>query len=256
VSALINSIVLPRPSSALVSAVVRALKSLESATRLSGAVIADFGLGKAVKESLPHLKLTASVLMDVHKPVQAGELSGVFDAIVAASRIMRDLKALEDLKKSFPGVLRIITNEGCLPGCLMRSQHFYEMAYSKEFPASLCEPLLAEHPWLRLTGAWVLPQHLHFYSGITSHFKLAGRAALQDPERYLEVLGAYVERRPLAPDAIGGGPASPLSPVSISPDFFLKTLNCDKNCFACHVCRNRYELSAFAPSAAAPASGP
>jgi hypothetical protein len=154
---------------------------------------------------------------------------------------MRHYPALQALRRAFPGSLRLIVNEGCLPDCLMRVQHFFEMAYADETPLSLCEPLLREQPWLRLTGAWALPQHLHCFEGLTRSFKLAGRATLQDPVRYREVLDAYLNRRALAPDAVGGGPASPLAPMHISEDFYRTTLSCDKHCHACPACREYYQ---------------
>lgn len=244
VSALINPVVLPRPASIMAPAVIAELKRLQSITRLSGATIADLNLALAVKEAMPDLPLTASTLMEAHAPGQARQLAGVFDYLVPASRAMRDLRALSALAAAFPGELRLIVNEGCLPGCLMRTQHFYEMGYSRKAPESLCRPMLLALPWLRLTGAWALPQHLGFFGGITSHFKLAGRATLKDPARYLEVLGAYIEKRPLTPDAIGGGPASPLDPIFVSGVFYLETLKCGKNCLECRICQAYHDKAA------------
>jgi hypothetical protein len=157
---------------------------------------------------------------------------------------MRNYPALLALRRAFPGTLRLLVNEGCLPDCLMRTQHFYEMGYAEETPLSLCGPLLEQHPWMRLTGAWALPQHLHFFDALTRAFKLAGRATLQDPKRYLDVLDAYINRRAVTPDSVGGGPASPLTPLRISDAFYRKTLHCDKHCHSCPVCREYYERTA------------
>ncbi|MDR2451964.1 MAG: radical SAM protein [Candidatus Accumulibacter sp.] len=241
---LLNSVVLPRPAASMAAPIVAALKDLRTMTRLNGATVTDMGLARILKERLPDLPLTASVLMDVARPHQAHQLAGLFETLVPASRIMRNYPALQALRRVFPGILRLIVNEGCLPDCLMRVQHFYEMGYAEEEPNSLCDPLLNEHPWMRLTGAWVLPQHLHFFDGLTRAFKLAGRATLQDPERYLDVLDAYLTRRDVTPDAVGGGPASPLTPIRISDVFYHKTLRCDKHCHSCRVCREYYERAA------------
>jgi hypothetical protein len=136
--------------------------------------------------------------------------------------------------------LRLIVNEACLPGCPHRVQHFHEMAHLAESPRSLCQDLLTRQPWLRLTGAWVLPQHLHLYSGICDEWKLAGRVTLKDPGRYLRVLDAYVNQTPLTPDRIGGGPASVLMALPIDEAFFEHTLNCGRDCHRCSICRDYY----------------
>ena len=101
--------------------------------------------------------------------------------------------------------------------------------------------MLAENPWFRLTGAWVLPQHLHYYDQICGGFKLAGRVTLRDRAKYLGVLQAYVDRTPLLPRDIGGGPASVLSDVDMPDGLFEHITHCDKRCHDCTVCRDHYE---------------
>ncbi|MDR2801244.1 MAG: radical SAM protein [Desulfovibrio sp.] len=247
VSVLLNPVVLPRPAAGMAAPIVAALKDLRAMTRLNGVTITDINLARIVKERLPDLPLTASVLMDVAQPHQAHQLAGICETLVPASRIMRNYPALQAVGRAFPGSLRLIVNEGCLPDCLMRVQHFYEMGYAEELPLSLCNPLLDRYPWMRLTGAWALPQHLHFFDGLTRAFKLAGRATLQDPARYLDVLDAYITRRAVTPDCVGGGPASPLTPIHISDAFYHRTLHCDKCCHSCPVCREYYELAVTDP---------
>jgi hypothetical protein len=197
-------------------------------------------LAEIIRAQLPQFAITGSTLMGVSRPAQALLLGGVLDSLTPDTSILRDLRALRQLRDAFSGELRLIVNEGCLPGCLYRTQHFYEMGYGDFFPASLCLPLLEMQPWLRLTGAWVLPQHLAFYDGLYDTLKLAGRVTLRDPIRYLTVLGAYVERKPLLPRDVGGGPASVVAPIGISDSLFETILNCDKNCFRCSTCRDYY----------------
>jgi hypothetical protein len=136
-----------------------------------------------------------------------------------------------------------LVNEACIPGCPFRTQHFYEMGYSDTFPLSLCQRMLEEHPWLRLTGAWLLPKHLVYYEGVYDSLKLAGRVTLRDRDRYLTVLEAYVHRKPILPRDIGGGPASPLDSLDASDEWFEFVLHCDKQCDVCSVCRKYYEGS-------------
>jgi hypothetical protein len=134
-----------------------------------------------------------------------------------------------------------MVNEACLPRCPFRTQHFYEMAYSDSIPKSLCDQTLDERPWLRLTGAWILPRHLKYYEGLYDTLKLAGRVTLQDSDRYLTVLEAYLSRGEILPTDVGGGPASPLEAFDVSDEWFELALQCDKRCDACPVCSDAYE---------------
>jgi radical SAM protein with 4Fe4S-binding SPASM domain len=229
-SVLINPITLPRPVDEIVPSVVESLSCLQEDFGIAGATVANLLLAVRIREKLPSLPLTASVLMDVASPQQATMLAGVCDTLVPASRIMRDLPALQALREAFAGCIRLLVNEGCIPGCPFRVQHFHEMGGGSPCPQSLCEEVLRKHPWMRLAGSWVLPQHLHLYEGIYDELKLAGRVTLQDPASYRRVLGAYILSHALAPNEIGGGPASPTETLNIDEKFFSRTLYCGHRC--------------------------
>jgi radical SAM protein with 4Fe4S-binding SPASM domain len=242
-AALINPVVLPQPVRQVGPSAVEALKRLRGEYGLAGVTVASLQLAEYIRKSIPGLSITASVLMDVHQPRQAMMLNGICDNLVPATRIMRDLPALKALRTSFTGRIRLIVNEACLPDCLFRTQHFFEMTVSGEYPPSLCEDLLKKNPWLRLTGAWVLPQHLSLYQGVYDELKLAGRVTLRHPENYRRVLGAYLGGKSMFPNEIGGGPASVLEPIEIAEDFYEKTLSCGRRCHSCSVCADYYERS-------------
>ena len=93
---------------------------------------------------------------------------------------------------------------------------------------------------MRMTGAWVLPQHLHLYDGVYNELKIAGRVTLRYPADYMHVLKAYINRQPLLPNEIGGGPASVLQPIPVSETFFSRTLNCGHQCHHCTICKDYY----------------
>jgi hypothetical protein len=234
-------VVLPGSLEEIGPLIVEELRRLAGEYGLCGVTVADPGLAARIREALPGLPIVGSVLMDVAEPVQVAMLDDVFDTLVPSSRIMRDRPALDALRSVFPGRVRVIVNEACLPGCVFRVQHFYEMGTSAPAPRSLCDVLLRARPWLRLTGAWVLPQHLHLYDGLYDELKLAGRVTLQDPELYLRVLDAYVHGRPLTPDAIGGGPASVTYPLEVSEEFYRHTLHCGRRCHECDLCRKEWD---------------
>jgi hypothetical protein len=239
-AALVNPIVLAQPVDTVAPAIIDTLKRLHGDYGLSGATVTDLALAMRIRGAVPDLPLTASCLMQIGRPNQVPLLEGVIDTVVPDTRIVRDLPALTALKAAFPGRIRLMVNESCLPGCPFRVQHFYEMGSGFPRPLSLCAEVLEKHPWLRLTGGWVLPQHLHLYQGTYDELKLAGRVTLRDPEKFRAVLKAYVHRLPMLPRDIGGGPASVLEPMEISESFFAKTLECDHQCHTCSLCRDYY----------------
>jgi hypothetical protein len=238
---LVNPIVLLRPVEAMAPGVLSILRRLEDDYGVRSVTVTNLALARRIKDALPGWHVAASVLMGLASPAQAWLAQDAVDAITVDNRLVRDLAGLKQMRAAFPGEIRLIVNEACLPGCLFRAQHFYEMGYGDELPQSLCQGLLEERPWLRLTGAWVLPRHLRHYDGLYDGLKLAGRVTLRDPDRYLNVLDAYVNRGPILPRDIGGGPASPLEAIDVSDEWFEFVLHCDKRCDVCSVCREQYE---------------
>ena len=245
VSVLINPVVLARPVKELTGPVMNALEYCLNNYHLAGVTVTNLSLAIKIKESFPGLNLVASTLMGIYNEQQLVMLNGVFDTLVPASGIIRDLRALETLKKGFRGQMRIIVNESCLPSCLYRTQHFYEMTNPGiAYPQSLCNKMLERKPWLRLTGGWILPQHLKLIDGLYDEIKLAGRISLRDPTRYFAVLESYIYRKPLKPHEIGGGPAAVFMPIEIDEDFYKYTLSCKKNCASCSVCQEYWAENA------------
>ncbi len=240
---LLNPIVLPRPAREIAPAVLALLGQLYEMYGVSSVTVTDPTLACCIREAYPHFRIAASVLMRIARPAQLLAIEACVDAITPDNALVRDLAGLRQLRAAFSGEIRLLVNEACLPGCLYRTQHFYEMGYGDFFAQSLCQPLLRAHPWLRLTGAWILPRHLVYYDGLYDTLKLAGRVTLQDPRRYLTVLGAYIRREPILPCEIGGGPASLLEPIDIPDELFTYILHCDKNCHDCSVCRDYYDLA-------------
>ncbi len=237
----VNPIVLPRPVEEMAPEVVDALRWLEGEFGVRRVTVSNLSLAGHIKEALPGFCVGASVLMGIASPAQAAMAGSWLDAIAPDTRLVRDLAGLRRLRRAFAGEIRLLVNEACLPGCPLRTQHFYEMAYGNGQPRSLCTSILEEQPWLRLTGAWILPRHLPLYAGTYDTLKLAGRVTLRHPERYLSVLQAYVEGGSILPRDIGGGPASPLDALEVSDEWFELVLHCDKQCATCPVCRAAYE---------------
>jgi hypothetical protein len=238
---LINPIVLPRPLDELSGRILNELRRLHEHYGVCAVTVADARLAERIKSDLPSISLTASCLLDIFAPSQAGLLRDVFDVLVPSTGMLRFPARLAALRANFGRKLRLIVNESCLIPCLDRKQHFFEMGAGHSSPQSLCEPRLARDPWLRLTGAWVLPQHIHLLDPVADQYKLAGRVTLSDPDHYRKVLRAYIQRLALWPHEIGGGPASVLSRQSFPLDYFQTTMACDNTCSDCRYCRRMKE---------------
>ena len=239
VSILINPVVLPNKVELLVNNVLKKLELYIKNYNLVGITLVNVDLAKKIKDTFPDLSITASTLMEIYNEQQLTMLNDAFDTIVPSNRILRDIRSLKNLKSAFRGKIRLLVNEACISSCIYRTQHFYEMSNPKIFfPRSLCNDLLEQKPWLRLTGGWVLPQHLYLFDDIYDEIKLAGRVSLQEPERYFEVLGSYINKTPLQAHQIGGGPASIGYPIEINTDFYKYTLYCEKNCESCSICED------------------
>jgi hypothetical protein len=240
-SVLLNPVVLPRPVEEIAPPVLSALRRLYQDFGVESVTVANPTLARLIREECPEFRIAASVLMGIARPAQVLMVRDWVDAITPDNSLVRDLRGLRRLRDAFSGELRLIVNEACIPGCPYRVQHFYEMGYGDFHPQSLCQRMLDEHPWLRLTGAWILPRHLVYYEGLYDSLKLAGRVTLRDRARYLAVLSAYVHREQILPRDIGGGPASVLEAIDMPDELFEATLHCDKNCHTCSICRDYYE---------------
>jgi hypothetical protein len=243
---LVNPIILPEPIAEIAPRVAEKLMELYERFGVRSVTVTSLDLARHIRQTMPFMHITASCLMGISTPSQVAYLDSAVDSLTPDTRLSHDLPGLEKLKSTFGGRIRLLVNESCLPGCPLRTQHFYEMAYSKTFPHSLCQSLLEQSPWLRLTGGWILPQHLHYYDGVCDSWKLAGRVTLKDPLKYRQVLAAFMGRTPLRPADIGGGPASVLAPVEIPDRFFENILHCDKDCGRCSVCRDFYAAHTLA----------
>jgi hypothetical protein len=240
-SVLLNPIVLSRPVEEIAPSVLSALKRLHEEFGVKSTTVTHPTLARYIREECPDFRITASVLMRIARPAQVLVVRDYVDAIAPDTSLVRDLDGLRRLRNTFSGGICLIVNEACLPGCPYRTQHFYEMGYGDSYPHSLCQQTLEKYPWLRLTGAWILPRHLGYYEGLYDSLKLAGRVTLRDRARYMTVLNAYVKREAILPRDIGGGPASVLDAMDVPDELFESLLHCDKNCHSCSICRDYYE---------------
>jgi hypothetical protein len=240
ISALLNPMILSKPVEDVTPQVIEVLKKWQDEYNLASATVANLTLAMRVHESIPELSLTASCLMQISRPNQVEMINGIFNYLVPSPLIVRDIKSLKALKEAFRGKIRILVNECCLPGCPYRPQHFFEMGCNHPYPLSLCNELLDIHPWMRLTGGWILPQHLHLFDHLCDEYKLGGRVTLRNPDDYYRVFSSYLNRKKLLPNEIGGGPGMVRLPIEISESYYKKTLHCRQQCHTCTVCQDYF----------------
>ena len=238
---LVNPVVLPRPLEEAGDLIMNELYTLNRYYGIDRVTITNLRLGRLIRQELPQFRINASVLMGIRSPEQLVYLGDDVDEITLDTAILRHKGLLQQMRQGWNKSIKLIVNEGCLPGCPLRTQHFYEMSCESILPGSLCREMLEESPWLRLKSAWILPQHLHLLHGLYDVVKLAGRVTLQEPGKYFRVVRAYLEESELPAHDIGSGPAGMLSPMPISSEFYETTLNCDKQCRRCHYCQDYYE---------------
>ena len=243
---LLNVATLPDPVPVLARRIAEDLRRTQGEYGVTEAIVANLQLALRLRDALPSFSFTASVLMDITQPSQARLLNDVCSVLVPGSSILRDLPALQAVRDAFRGRIRLLVNEACLPFCPYRAQHFREMAEGAAEPQSLCSDLLDEQPWLRLTGSWILPQHLHLLESLYDGLKLAGRVTLSDPVTYRYVFHAYLHRRHLLPSEIGGGPSSVLEPIEMPEDLYRYTLVCGRKCHECTRCPDYYRAAVAA----------
>jgi len=237
---LVNPIILPKPLPEIEDSILNELERLYSHFGVVKVTVTDPLLCRAIKQNLKYYKVCASTLMRIKSPEQLVYIEDYVDSIALDTSITRNIGAITNIRENYKGEIKLIVNEGCLEDCPYRTQHFFEMGSSDSYPESLCENLLNEKPWLSVKSAWILPQHLHYYNNLYDIIKLAGRVTLQEPDKYLKVINAYLNKETLIPSEIGCGPAGLKEDIPITDDFFYKTITCDKNCTVCDYCEQYY----------------
>jgi hypothetical protein len=238
---LLNAVTLDEPYAATVDRLWPFLERLTSSFRIDGATVQDPRLLEDLSRSFPALLRCASTLMEIAAPVDLAPVIGFADVVTPASWVVRDYATLATLRSAFDGRIKLLVNEGCLVRCPWRRAHFTQMNSSMAEPPTLCGDALEKQPWLRLTGAWILPQHLHLLDGLFDIVKIAGRGTIHTADDWLDIAHAYLDRTPLTPDRIGVGPSGPDRGWTIETGFYEATQHCDKRCETCTVCSQEYD---------------
>jgi collagenase-like PrtC family protease len=211
-----------------------------------------------VKRACPDLEIHASVLGDIdcmQRAIMYAEVGA--DVITPDANINRNLGLLKEIKKATKTELKLMVNEGCLYKCPFRKFHFNYISHSsKELHTDAEDPFfnncisktLSDPPQIFKSG-WIRPEDIEKYCGITTFFKIVGRAGV--PSFIERATKAYLEQSwdgdlldiiSSSMHQFGLHNCAYVDNKSLDKhDFFQKIISCDCNCSNCNYCRSLVE---------------
>jgi collagenase-like PrtC family protease len=210
---------------------------------------------KAVKSQLPQLEVCASVLSDIDCIQRANIIREAgADTITPDAGINRDIDLLNDISKSTGAKIKLMVNEGCLYKCPFRKFHFnFVSHWSKELEHSTmkgkdffdyCSAIIKKDHSQILKSPWIRPEDLDRYAGVTTYFKIVGRA--RPRSHVLRMVRAYMNQcydgnlldiicSSLNNYGLSYGACIDNKSLS-DTGFPEKVLSCHHNCFGCRYC--------------------
>jgi len=214
-------------------------------------------IAASLRGSFPTVDLRASVNMRIGT-VQGLEILGdLFDSFCAQRDHNRDLERVKDLRDwchARGKRLSLLVNSGCLAFCSAQTYHDNLIAHMAEVPGrfevrgetTACQRFLRDprHWPVLLSATWVRPEDLHRYEGLTDLAKLATR---KHP-RPSAIIAAYArgEHRGNLLDLLEPGHGALLGGgwidnAAFPPDWFERTTDCGRRCWACGYCQDVLE---------------
>ena len=217
-----------------------------------------------VRKCFPKIRICASVLSlidSVQRAVYFNELGA--DVIVPDTAVNKDLKLLRQMKDAVDAEFKLMVNKGCIYKCPFERFHGVFTAHRSTEVDEMegcqdkaifntqnrrvffngCVELTNKDRYLIFQSPWIRPEDMRKYEGISSYFKVVGRALpkweticraymneswdgnlleLMDAAlRWIEVdQSLYIDNKKLG-----------------KHNFFEKLTSCDKNCKECSYCR-------------------
>ena len=178
---------------------IKSIAKLYRTCDLDALTIANPLLIQTVKNRIPQIRITASVLGEIDSVQRAMFYDKLgADVIVPDRDINRDIRVLKEIKEAVDADIRIMVNEGCMYRCPYRIFHFNYMAHlNKESQRSAdhffnnCSLIDKMDPSQIFKSNWIRPEDTGKYRGITSSFKISGRT--RDKEWIINAAKAYLE---------------------------------------------------------------
>ena len=205
-----------------------------------------------IKKEISTIEITISVISEIASVQRAMFFENMgANSFVPDRDINRNLKLLKDIKSATDMDMVLMVNEGCLYRCPVRNTHYNFISHRSkidaypDFMTNYCVDLRQEHPEELLKTPFILPQHLRFYKGIATSFKLVGRT--RSTADILKITKAYFEEEydgnfldilSSATSIVQDKYGFDISAKSLDDAFFKKVTICDKNCTKCDYCKN------------------
>ncbi|MBI5723644.1 MAG: hypothetical protein HZA50_06780 [Planctomycetes bacterium] len=210
-------------------------------------------VARTVKRYFPAIEVRASVNMRIESPEAMSYVSGLFDSFYARRDMQRNpdyVRSLKDWCDANKKGLYLLANSGCLYQCPGQTFHDNMVAHDAEIDEAKNIPDWTPHVCWNiyrkeenrsaiLRAAWIRPEDVRNYEGLTAMMKLATR--LHDRPRI--VVKAYVEGKYdgnlLDLFEPGHGPAfAPhiIDNALFPPDWFATTSTCNRACHKCEYC--------------------
>ena len=237
----------------LVNLVCSVIAHLRDLVGLDAVTTTSPVIARAVKRHFPEIDVRASVNMRMGTVKALQYVADIFDSFYLQREYNRDLDRIEEVKDwcdSDGKGLYLLANSGCLNFCAVQTFHDNLVAHEKEaneqlnlsgLPPALCWDFYRKREnWpVLLQGSWVRPEDVHHYEELFPALKLATRMHA-NPRRVVEAYCRETFEGNLL-DLLEPGHGPLFAPHIIDnrrfpPDWFEKTLRCDKKCYRCEYC--------------------
>jgi collagenase-like PrtC family protease len=210
-----------------------------------------------VRKKFPNLEICASVLGDIDCVQRALIYSQAGANVITPDvNINRNLELLKKIKDATKAELRLLVNEGCLYKCPFRRFHFNYISHKSREPSMLAGENIFTSKCLQiynrdhaqiLKSCWIRPEDIGKYEGISSYFKIAGRASptnqgvaiLRYTRAYMRQSwnGNLVDIMDSSIYRFGQHTNACLDNKTLSrSNFFEKTSSCNYDCTTCNYC--------------------
>lgn len=161
-----------------------------------------------LKNEFKNITLYSSVYLEIRDLDNAKYFQDIgFDILTLDPGINRNIKLIEEIKKSIKSEISLLVNEGCFPYCSWRIGHMAldstqsidstikELVYGRntnDYKQMKCRPYFNDYPTKILNSTWILPKDIERYESIVDHIKLDGRSL--SLENLKTSIKAYIEK--------------------------------------------------------------
>ncbi len=198
-----------------------------------------------IKKHIPSMEIQVSVISSIDSVEKANFFKNLGASVVIPERDKnRNLNFLKELKAKSGMKLKIMVNEGCINSCIFRNMHYNYVAHhiGENDQADLfCFKVMKQKPHFFFKSAFVRPEEIKLYAGITNEFKLVTR--LSSTDKIKKMIEAYSSQNydgdlsDILDSVYQTSFFSKIDNKKIDRfGFFNKLADCDKDCNNCNYC--------------------